>query len=502
MATETLTTITTAVTKAGERVVFPYTYGARAGDYSTADAILKANGTALPIVFGLSFDAAGAVVTPGASSEIPAGSLTLTVNYASVVEPSEFKPLGPLLFAALGASTMQRGDGAFGTTLTRYCYGITTWLQVLSKGRLYMPAGWNFGVSGNTTVQARERIQQILALKPRIAFCVYQCGANDIALAASSGYDDILASTLLNIDTLANNGIPVVVIAPHQQNDMSATRLAMMARLHQDMRRECAKRKSVVWVEYLDAVLDPLSATYTVPTALMADTAHWNARGAKAVAVRALSAIERAFGLPDIRLTPVSIADQYSTDNPRGNRHGNPFFTGTTGTVQSGTVTGSIPTGFQAFDATGGATIVASKVADPSGWPDWAQLAVTGNYTGTESFAQFSYDIPSPGTKFAVGQSVYAAVDVQCSASTGLETVALGLEITQGGVVHTRWDNDKRYFAGPLDAWEGTLRTHPIEITAPVTLVRLRYRLVPVSSASSQPINAAARFRASGIYDY
>lgn len=79
MATETLTTTTTAVTKAGERVVFPYPNGQPAGSYQSTGAVLKANGTALTVGFGVSFERAGVVVTPAASCEIPAGILTLAV---------------------------------------------------------------------------------------------------------------------------------------------------------------------------------------------------------------------------------------------------------------------------------------------------------------------------------------------------------------------------------------------------------------------------------------
>jgi lysophospholipase L1-like esterase len=90
MATETLTTTTTAVAKAGERVLFPYPSGQPAGAYQSSGAVLRVGGVVLPIGFGVSFDSAGAIVTPAASCEIPAGTLTLAVNYAAVIEPAEF----------------------------------------------------------------------------------------------------------------------------------------------------------------------------------------------------------------------------------------------------------------------------------------------------------------------------------------------------------------------------------------------------------------------------
>lgn len=80
MATETLTVTTTAATKAGERVTFPYSNGQPAGTYSASGSVLKVGGVALNIGYGVSFDRDGVVLTPAASCEIPAGVLALTVT--------------------------------------------------------------------------------------------------------------------------------------------------------------------------------------------------------------------------------------------------------------------------------------------------------------------------------------------------------------------------------------------------------------------------------------
>jgi hypothetical protein len=81
MATETFAVTTTAVTKAGERIAFPYPTGHSSGAYSTNGAILKVGGVTSAVPFGVSFDATGAVVTPAAGYEIAAGALTLTAYF-------------------------------------------------------------------------------------------------------------------------------------------------------------------------------------------------------------------------------------------------------------------------------------------------------------------------------------------------------------------------------------------------------------------------------------
>jgi hypothetical protein len=104
MATETLTTTTTAVAKAGERVVFPYASGQPAGTYSASGAVLKAGSTTLTIGYGISFERDGVVVTPAASCEIPAGVLTLTVsNFAS----------GPVDVVTVGSVSRGVGEKLF-----------------------------------------------------------------------------------------------------------------------------------------------------------------------------------------------------------------------------------------------------------------------------------------------------------------------------------------------------------------------------------------------------
>lgn len=103
-ATETFSKTTTAVTKAGERVVFPYPGGAASGAYDSSGAVLKVGGVTRSVVFSVSFGADGATVSPGASAEIPAGNLTLTVSYAP---PSARVNIVSLTQAAYDAITIK-----------------------------------------------------------------------------------------------------------------------------------------------------------------------------------------------------------------------------------------------------------------------------------------------------------------------------------------------------------------------------------------------------------
>lgn len=82
-ATETFTTTTTAVTKVGERIAMAYPTGYSSGHYDNSTAALTVGGVAFTGKFGVSLGDNGATVTPLAGYEIPAGSLVLTVTYAT-----------------------------------------------------------------------------------------------------------------------------------------------------------------------------------------------------------------------------------------------------------------------------------------------------------------------------------------------------------------------------------------------------------------------------------
>jgi hypothetical protein len=81
MATETFSVTTTALTKAGYAVEFPYPYGGASGAYDGSTAVLKRNGMTLPRMYAVEIRQSGVAVKVGAGSEIPAGNLTLELRY-------------------------------------------------------------------------------------------------------------------------------------------------------------------------------------------------------------------------------------------------------------------------------------------------------------------------------------------------------------------------------------------------------------------------------------
>jgi hypothetical protein len=207
MATETLTTTTAAVTKAGERVVFPYAGGQPSGTYQSAGAVLSVGGVPLSIVFSISFETDGVYVRPGASAEIPAGALTLAVRYtgSSSIHPSE--EVSALLY---GASPSNSADENF-AAITNAC------AVVKARGGGYVNIGPGVYLTRGLTLQSG----------------VYLCGAGmnatTLKLADGSNSNVLYASSQQSI------GVEALTIDGNYLNQTDKTKSGVLFENCQDV---------------------------------------------------------------------------------------------------------------------------------------------------------------------------------------------------------------------------------------------------------------------------
>jgi hypothetical protein len=108
--------------------------------------------------------------------------------------------------AAIGDSITAQGVG--GTT--KFNSGYWHWMEILSLGRLYVPASNVFATGGWTTTQIEAHADSVIALATKPDFCLIYSGANTDT-TAQAGVD---AMVRIIKKLMAANILPVIGVAP------------------------------------------------------------------------------------------------------------------------------------------------------------------------------------------------------------------------------------------------------------------------------------------------
>ncbi len=129
----------------------------------------------------------------------------------------------PALNRNVGLFTDSKGALSFyndGSNLIAKCFGLATWLQSSSLGRIAAPVSTNRGITGQTSAEILARQKAVLAELPDVDVWVVICGSNDRRAAMT------LEQSKRNVRAICQNflnaGRYVVVISETPNGDGAA----------------------------------------------------------------------------------------------------------------------------------------------------------------------------------------------------------------------------------------------------------------------------------------
>lgn len=376
------------------------------------------------------------------------------------------------LVAAIGSSTMARAEiQGVSTFKARTSWSPLTWMQTLSKGALVCPQSYNLGISSSLIAAQIAQLPALAALYPRPRFCAFYGFSND--WSGDRPLADIFADVQTLIDGILALGITPIIFLNHVQNNQTLARTQKWGAGWQWMLDLAAKDKRVIVVSALDTLLDPTSTDFAArqkPGYVLSDLVHLTVRGAFQNGLAAWNTVKPL--LPIVPRKLLANWDTYATNNPSGNLLTNGLMVGTGGSILTGVIGGDIAASWTAANNTVGATVTGVVLADGG-----QQFTIGGTAgAGTNRGVLLYQDVDVTG-KFSAGDKVYAEIDVEEDASTGMYPTYLMLRVTYGATVY-------EYVCGATyqeeqhpaltDAWVGKLRTPTIELTGVPTAMRIR----------------------------
>ena len=221
--------------------------------------------------------------------------------------------------------------------------GDFVWANALLNGRMRFLA--NLGVGGDTTTEILARIDDVFDLSPHIVWM--QSGTNDVIQDVA--FSTIIANLEEMIARIASRNILCVLktITPFGGAGAyyTAARNAVLQNVNQWIRRVASKYKGVVIVDAYKAIINPTDANGYGTSGLYqsADTVHYNAKGALAIARLAYTALVNV--VPFIDNRALSITDNYGFNTANRDLHDRAPWTNSGGTVNA-PATGTAPTGW------------------------------------------------------------------------------------------------------------------------------------------------------------
>lgn len=405
-----------------------------------------------------------------------------------------------------GSSTEARRNFSDAATRSFCSWAPTSWLQFLSMGSLYFPFENNLGINGDNTVNMVTRLSSVLALSPKPSFITLAAIGNDISGSIATDELSLKNITLTNylrtVDYFRAIGIIPICYTAQTQNGMTATQLQLMARAHEALRYEMAKRPNVAFTDVTGLIFDPNGASYSTLASLMVDTAHFNPLGSYVVA-KAQNDYMKSMGLlPATNLLMRSAADIFDdTYNVTGNLLAGGMMTGNGGTLNGGSpaIGGTYPTGWIANNNANGATCSMSQGADSAGQP-YTQMNLSGTFNGGASSLTLFQDVSSANlAKIRAGDVLEMIALSDNDSSTNIECTSINFQVTTSGSDVTVWDMQPQGAVGPSTAYKGVHHTPRYTVPAVPTRVRARLTLNLGRGSSGISVAAVSRWAATSL---
>lgn len=421
-------------------------------------------------------------LTPtGATAQAPLGDILGQLSATTV----------PNTVAYLGDSITATGFDKTATDDIRGARGYTAWINVLSRQRVVMPSGWNFGVAGEKTDQILARVGQVIAVKP--GYCVVMAGTNDIGTMTA---DQTISNLGAIYDALQTAGIVVIayLILP-RADGIGADQLGKLRKVNQWINRQRLERKRFFAVDAGPFFADPV--TGAPKTGYTQDNLHPITLGAFAVAQPAVRLLNTL--LPEPPPAVWDASDVYdATNNPSGVLATNGMMTGTAGTL-SGGPTGQLADGWTCTPGAGnfpsGISMVFSKSTFADGSP-CQQVVISGTYNTTSpGFIDISRIIL--GGRLASGDTIdHASMEFEVDAGlaniVGM-TLYLTCSSSTSGASRIATDLHSASVL-PSTAFSGVMRTSRMVVPENFTQATVRLRLILASVSSSSPAALTIRF--------
>ena len=410
------------------------------------------------------------------------------VNPLTVLTNVAFR--GSKKVAFIGDSITAQGFG--GTEGGGFIYstvGYATWLPFLTRRKIDIIPGSNFGVSGETTANIRDRINAVLTFDPDLAIVL--AGTNDIGTLTA-------AQSISNLDTIYNaltgNRILIIAVLITPRGSITTAQQGKIQQINDYIRQQAITRSNFY-------VVDPALAygdvtTGAPKTTMSGDSLHPNVYGAYAIAKEIASVIDAIY--PANSLIPFNNPlDIYSaTDNPRGNLLGTAGLTIGTGGSFSNGPTGSLATGWTAngVNMPAGSTTVGAKVAKSDG-REFQQLTFGGTYN-VASPGNFNVTSANVAANCAAGDKLEAICELEADAGiVNLATCQLLLNIAtpSGNPIPTDFAGNNTHIMPPV-AFSGILKTPQVILPATPTTVQAILRFAATGVGGSSSLAGVVRF--------
>ncbi|UAV84527.1 hypothetical protein PHB09_031 [Pseudomonas phage PHB09] len=322
------------------------------------------------------------------------------------------------------------------------------WAQTLSKGRLMRSHFFNFGQSGDSVKDLKNRVVGDVAnaygIKPSdpgYTIAVVMIGTNSVNSLVD--FNDMVADMLLIISTLKGLGKIVNIVAewprgigttPGTTGYLSADSQKLMYRWSNYLKSLRSDRELTI-IDVWPEMCNPAATDCTplVPEMLNDDGLH-NSTGSGFVTGGKI-ATENVKRVGPANWCPSQNGDLFSAQNPFGCLNSNPMMVGTTGTLGSG-ASGTSPTGYT-LSSSGGVTVVGSTTTY-NGRP-CVKLVVSGTTTSSNAYVRLratgyqsqvsAGDVLIAGYEYAVenGYTNFAAPTVMIDPNVAAERVYGGL---------------------------------------------------------------------------
>lgn len=387
-------------------------------------------------------------------------------------------------FAALGDSITASAGGAIAASPLWLVNGYLTWVRALSRGRIQIPVGNNFGVAGDTSAQILARVGNVLAVNP--SACIVLAGTNDLALT----FEETKASLTAIFDTLTLAGIWVICVPILVRGDSTQAVRQKALRVNEWLDTLRYSRPAFDLADCSLVWIDP--TTGNPRTTVTVDNLHPAKAGPYLIAKEIVKLIEARY--PSLPSNFSNSNDVFSVDNPTGSLLSNGGMAGTTGTLSNG-FTGSLATGWvsNGLNTPAGGAVAFSKVAKADG-RQFQQLAFSGTYNSASVTAQ-SCSLVVGVANVSPGDVLEAVMEVEADA--GIQNLAyFGLRVDISGatgVSATDFSGDQNSTL-PDEAFSAVLKTPYLVVPAGATGLSLSFRWNIKAVSVSSALAAVVRF--------
>lgn len=372
------------------------------------------------------------------------------------------------------------------------------WMQTLSSGRLLRNHLFNFGVSGDSIAQLKDRVVNntpnqwgTLPNSPLYTFAVVLIGTNSVNSLVP--FSSMTADVLAIIAKLKEYGKKVCIIAewprgygttPGTTGYLSTDSQKLMYR-YSNWLRSLRSDTELTIIDVWPRAADPASVAATPLTNMINVDGLHNSPGIGYVTGKMLATELSKFVGP-ANFTPSSNGDIYDpVANPNGCLNPNPMLQGTGGTLSAGG-TGVSPTGY-ALSASGGVAVVGSNITLADGRPAF-RMVVTGTATSNNSYVRLRYtglqtQLSAGDTIIAGYEYVASAGHVNFSAPSVMIDPAVGTERVYGGLSLT---GDNQIPASVVEAHSGVSISAPYTVPATVPAsISVEFRPMFTASVAS-----------------